>query len=36
MLGRNGDMEFEYSPFTLVCGGGREGFVLSESLVSVG
>ena len=34
MLGRYGDMEFEYSPLTLLCRGGREGFVLSESLVS--
>ena len=29
-------MELEYPPFTLLCRGGREGFVLSESLVSVG
>ena len=33
---RKGEMEFEYSPFTLLCRGGSEGFVLSDSLVSVG
>jgi len=25
MFGRYGDMELEYSPFTLLCRGGKEG-----------
>ena len=35
-MGRYGDMVFVYSPFTLLCQGGGDGFVYSESLVSVG
>tara|TARA_B100000035_G_scaffold187521_1_gene160029 strand:- start:953 stop:1141 length:189 start_codon:yes stop_codon:yes gene_type:complete len=34
MLDRYGDMDLKCSPLTLLCRGDREGFVLSESLVS--